>query len=377
MRVGFSGKIFAGRLSGNGYYLYWLLKSLLELEDENEYVLFLPGDIALPEGLQTGPKLTVVSPRLSLNHKGLRSGFEAFYVPLKFGQMGLDVLHMPTDGGGYWAPGGALVVSLMGIAARHFPDIHPAHIRVLQRWNMALSAKSADLILTISESSKRDLVEMFAIPPEKVKVIYLGVDPVFYPRPRRSEYAAQIRAKYKLPERYILYVGNLEPRKNIRSLIHAFGVLQSSEEIDLVIVGRKAWLYSDIFETANKSGFTDRIHFTGYVDSADLPWIYSLADVFVFPSLFEGFGLPNLEAMACGVPVISSNTSSVPEVVGDAGILIEPRNIEQIADAIQRVISNTELSAQLRAAGIERAKQFTWQRTARETLNAYYSVFQR
>jgi glycosyltransferase involved in cell wall biosynthesis len=309
-----------------------------------------------------------------LNRKGLRAAFESLYLPFKSMTCGLDVLHTPTDGGVYWKSNHALVASLMGIAARHFPEVHPTHTRIGQYWRMALSARAVDMILTISESSKKDLVEMFSIPPEKVKVTYLGVDPVFYPRSKEGEEATEIRKKYELPERYILFVGNLEPRKNITSLIKAFELIEARTEADLVIVGRKAWLYDAIFQTAANSKFCDRIHFTGYVDQTDLPWIYSLATVFVFPSLFEGFGIPNLESMACGTPVISSNISSVPEVVGDAGILVEPRNIEQIADAMLRVIDDTSLSHRLSLAGIARAKQFSWRRTAQETLDVYRSV---
>jgi glycosyltransferase involved in cell wall biosynthesis len=374
MRIGISGKILAAKLSGNGYYLYWLLRSLLSIQDSHEYYLLVPGEFNLPSGLQPGERFHVCRPRVSMNRRGLRAGFEMAYVPFLSGRMGLDLLHMPTDGGAYWAPGGKLVVSLMGIAARHFPHIHRPHIRVLQRWNMALSARRADLVLTISQSSKRDIVEMFGVHPDKVRVTYLGVSPDFTPKPRASTQADAIRAKYRLPGRYILYVGNLEPRKNITSLIAAFGSLVQREDVDLVVVGRKAWLYDAVFETAVKSGYDQRIHFTDYADLADLPWIYSLAEVFVFPSLFEGFGLPNLEAMSCGTPVISSNTSAVPEVVGDAGLLIDPTDIAQIAAAITHVLSDKGLAEHLRSAGIQRATQFTWHRTAVETIDAYQSL---
>lgn len=371
MKIGFSGKIFAAKLSGNGYYLYRLLQSLLHIDEGHQYTVFLPGDVSLYGELQGDQRLSVIKSSPILNRRGLRAGFEALYVPYKFGRLGLDVLHMPTDGGGVLAPGGVLTVSLMGIAARHFPQIHPTHIRVFQRWSMAASARAARLIFTISESSKRDLVEMFGVPPDRIKVTYLGVDSDFYPRDREGRFADQIRTKYGLPQRYILYLGNLEPRKNITSLIKAYVIIQSRDDVDLVIAGKKAWMFDEVFRAAKESGCEDRIYFTDYVDGPDLPWIYSMAEAFVFPSLFEGFGLPNLEAMACGTPVISSNISSIPEVVGDAGILVNPLDVDQIADAVSVVLSDRVLSERLRNAGVERARSFTWMRTAQQTLDGY------
>jgi len=239
-----------------------------------------------------------------------------------------------------------------------------------------ISLKKATKIITISKNTKTDIIKYLNIPEKKIKVIYPAVRPFFHPISDTIT-LENIGKKYQINnKKIILYVGTLEPRKNIPVLIKSFCVLKKKFKIEhsLVLVGAKGWKYEEIFSLKETVGCNDII-FTGFVQEEDLPGIYNLADVFVYPSLYEGFGLPVLEAMACGTPVITSNTSSLPEVVGDAGILVDPSNIEELTDAIFRVISNLSLKEEMRKKATEQAKKFSIEKMAKETISIYKEIF--
>jgi glycosyltransferase involved in cell wall biosynthesis len=232
--------------------------------------------------------------------------------------------------------------------------------------------RAADAVIAVSECTKRDAIRFYRIPEEKITVIYEGVNPRF--RPASPEAIAAVRARYGLPERFILYVGTIEPRKNLTTLLEAFHHLLATYDLRLVIVGKKGWLYERFFRRLRELGLENRVLFTGYVPDEDLPAIYSAADLFVFPSLYEGFGLPVLEAMACGTPVICSNTSSLPEVAGDAALLVDPTDARALTGAMEQVLTNERLWATLRAKGMERARGFTWEKAAYRTWEVYQQV---
>jgi glycosyltransferase involved in cell wall biosynthesis len=241
---------------------------------------------------------------------------------------------------------------------------------------MRVSARKALKIIAISENTKKDIMDCFGIEDEKIRVIYLGVDRQFSPQPDPNE--ADVLSKYNLPSGYILNVGTLEPRKNLLRLINAYKMVASTREPvpKLVIVGWQGWRNEDLGKLVRESGLADQVVLVGYVPDDDLPTLYRNATVFVYPSLYEGFGLPPLEAMACGTPVITSNVSSIPEVVGDAGILIDPYNTTEIARAIASVLNNEELRESLRTSGLVRSRLFNWDKTARETLKLYQEVIE-
>ncbi|MBC7226910.1 MAG: glycosyltransferase family 4 protein [Thermoflexales bacterium] len=256
---------------------------------------------------------------------------------------------------------------------------HPETHKPLNRWFLTLMMprflRAADAVIAVSECTKRDAVRAYGIPEEKITVIYEGVSLRF--RPADPEAVRVVRAKYGLPEHFILYVGTIEPRKNLTALLEAYAALQARNTqyaTRLVIVGKKGWLYEGFFRRLRELGLEEHVHFTGYVPDEDLPALYSAADLFVFPSLYEGFGLPVLEAMACGVPVVCSNTSSLPEVAGDAALLVDPADVRALAEAMERVLADEALRATLRTRGLERARQFTWEATARRTLEVYRRV---
>lgn len=256
-------------------------------------------------------------------------------------------------------------------------SLNPRTHLPLLRWSsdflVPRSLKRCDRIIAISECTKRDAVRLYGIEADKIKVIPLGVSERF--RPSTDGEKSAFRERFRLPERYLLYVGTIEPRKNLSMLLEAYrAVVDAGANVRLVIAGKKGWLYEDFFRKVRELHLEDEVLIPGFVPEEDLPALYSLADAFVYPSLYEGFGLPVLEAMACGTPVVCSNTSSLPEVAGNAGLLIPPTEPHAWAQALGQVTRNTELRAELRDSGLRQAGRFRWEKTARETLEVYRSV---
>lgn len=246
------------------------------------------------------------------------------------------------------------------------------HFSMAPRWQ----ARQADKIIAVSESTKEDLVDIYQVAPEKIRVIYSGLSGKTT-RPILPHEKAYVKKKYRLPDNYILYLGTLEPRKNIISLMLAFekaktaGALQNTD-FKLVIAGAKGWLYGDIFKTAQKFASKQDILFTGIIENKDKPALYELAKLFVYPSFYEGFGFPPLEAMARRTPVIASNISSIPEAVADAALTVNPSHPDEIKQAIERVLGDPILARELGERGKARAGEFSWKKCAWETL--YYIV---
>lgn len=224
--------------------------------------------------------------------------------------------------------------------------------------NARRDARRTNKIIAVSESTKNDLINLYQIKPEKIKVIYSGIGKQFQP--------AKVKNQYGLPEKFILYFGTIEPRKNLIGLIKAFQMIKKKNpDLKLVLAGSKGWLYEDIFKTAK--GDKDII-FTGFIKEEDKPALYNLASVFVYPSFFEGFGFPPLEAMACGTPTIVSNNSSLPEVVGEAALMVDSYNLDELAWLMNEVLNDLKLREELKQRGLAQAKRFSWERTARETM---------
>lgn len=256
---------------------------------------------------------------------------------------------------------------------------YPVHHKPLNRWylnlTMPLYCRRATHIIAVSRQTKRDVVEAYGIVPEKITVIYEAAGPEFAPQP--PETIAAVRARYKLPERYILSVGTIEPRKNLDRVLNAFEGLHAEGLADaFVIVGKKGWLYDDFFAQLDRSPARHAVIFPGWVSDEDLPAVYAGAAAVAFPSAFEGFGLPVLEGMACGAPVVCSNTSSLPEIAGDAALLVDPADTDAITSALRRVLCEPELAAGLQRRGYAQAAKFSWQRTAQETVEVYKQVLQ-
>jgi glycosyltransferase involved in cell wall biosynthesis len=265
------------------------------------------------------------------------------------------------------------VMTVHDLIFRHLPAHHKALNRWYLNWTMPLYCRRADHIIAVSEATRRDLIAAYALPSDKITVVPEAAAPHFQPQSEAARTRA--RDKYGLPERYLLYVGTIEPRKNLERLLAAWVPLYRSGDCPpLVIVGKRGWLSDGFYAALEGCPVHEGVILTGYVPDADLPAIYAAATAFVFPSLYEGFGLPPLEAMACGTPVVCSNVSSMPEAVGDAALLVDPEDTRSIEEAILRIVTDSDLRASLRARGYERSGAFSWHLSAKRTLDVYNGV---
>lgn len=255
--------------------------------------------------------------------------------------------------------------------------LHPEGFRQLNRLYLTAmtrrSAQRADAVIAISENTKSDLVRRFGVAAEKVHVAYCGVEERF--QPLLSAEVERFRSSRGLPDRLILFIGTIEPRKNLVTLMEAFALLKRKGlPHRLVVAGGLGWMYQPVFDAVSRLGLTEAVSFPGFVPADELPLWYNVADLFVYPSLYEGFGLPPLEAMACGVPVIVSDRASLPEVVGPDGITVSATDAEALADAIHRVLTDAEWAKVVAERGLARAATFTWGRTAAATLQVYRTL---
>jgi glycosyltransferase involved in cell wall biosynthesis len=254
------------------------------------------------------------------------------------------------------------VVTIHDLGYLFFPQAHPLRRRLELHWSTGWNARVASRVIAVSQATRDDLVQHYHVPPERIRVVYHGVEARFRPT---ADPAAL--ARYHLPGRYLLYLGTLQPRKNLERLLEAYARLPL-EAPPLVLAGAKGWYFGRIATALAALGLAGRVLLPGYIADADVPAVLSAATALLYPSLYEGFGLPALEAMACGTPVVVANASSLPEVVGQAGLLIDPLRVEEITAAIQRLLTDEGLRAELGRRGQERARLFSWERCARETM---------
>ncbi len=288
----------------------------------------------------------------------------------------LDVVHFPD----FVVPPhlhGRSLVTIHDLSFMITPECADAKLREYLSEAVPRSVRKAQHISVDSAAIKQDLIERLKVPAEKITVIYGGVGPEFRPLEDRSA-LEETRTRLGLPEHFVLFVGTIEPRKNLARLAEAWSQLKDSEVgrgRKLVLAGRRGWLYEPIFRRITELGLQNEVVWLDFVPESDLVSLYNLADLFCFPSLYEGFGIPPLEALACGTPVVTANNSSLAEVCGGAALMCDATNVESIADAIRRGLESLDgdgqLLAQFRAEGLARARQFTWQRAAQEALSLY------
>lgn len=370
MRVGISAYTLGTNTGGIETFVRGIIRGLGAVDPSGDYSLFMSPP--LPDGPIEGAERMrrVVVPT---RHTLLRN---AVTYPLALAKERIDVVHVQ-----YAAPPLCLsrvVVSVYDLIHEYHPEFYTRDILLQYRALVPLTVRRAAVVHTVSEYSRRDIVRRYCVPPEKVAVTLCAPDPIFRQLHDVRRLAAA-RLRYGTGDRFILYVGNIERRKNLKTLIAAYVRLRQADAIrhKLVLVGRNAWLYDDTFTAARESGYADELIFTGYTPVEDLVSLYNAADLFVYPSLFEGFGIPPLEAMACGTPVVCSNASSLPEVVGDAAIMVDPLAVEDLAGAIARVLDDADLRTQLIARGLQRAPMFTWEKAARGMVDIYSRAFQK
>ena len=366
-RIAIDAHMVGTHETGNETYIRGLVGGLHTVDAYNAYLLYTTDPALLPPRLVNGrfqPRR--ISPGGNIPRVG-------YAMPRAARHDHLDLLHVT-----YTLPPFLrcrTVVTVHDISYAFFPQAFSRRDRLLLSVAVPSSMRRADRVITVSESARRDIIRHYRIAEHKIVAIPEAAEEHFTPI-RACDDLARVRTRYQLPERYILAVGNLQPRKNLRRLIEAFAFLKGAERVPqrLVLVGKGLWRESEIFDDIRARGLEGEIIATGYVPDADLPALYSAADVFVYPSLYEGFGLPPLEAMACGTPVIASTASSLPEVVGDAALLVDPLHTGELVMALRRVLTDGALHQHLASAGVVRAAHFSWAETARRTLAVYHDV---
>jgi len=371
MRIAINTMAMKRELYGVGNYIKNFVRALAAIDRENDYVLFASTDNKCHlTGL--GENFSI---ELAPSNRMLRLPWEQSVLPLRLKQKRIDVCHGATFVTPLLKTCGH-VVSIHDMTFHLTPERHSPFKRAYFRAMIPEMVRRSEKVIAISESTKRDLVRLMDIDEEKICVTHLGVDTRFRPITDEEE-LTKVRQKYNLPAKYILYVGLIEPRKNVEALVDAYHTDSMHTEFELVLAGNLGWGYAPLLEKIRKSQLRDRIRMPGYVADSDLPALFSMAATFVYPSAYEGFGLPVLEAMACGAPVITSQVSSLPEVAGDAAILVDPSDPRALVTALQRVLADDQLRRSLSEKGIQRARLFTWEKTAQKTLGVYNEITER
>lgn len=356
MRIAIDVQTTLGQKSGFGFYVKNLTESLKKVDQENQYILISPDSA---KDLSTAKRLVwdqLTFPEIARKNQ-------------------VNILHQPC----FSAPifyRGKVIITIHDLISHFFPQNMPTGSRLyFSKW-MPLTYRRAQKIIAISENTKKDIIKLLKVPEHKIKVIHSAAGQAFKPISDIKK-IAEVKTKYQTGERFILDVGTLEPRKNLPFLVRAFDLALREGKIshNLVLTGKKGWYYDNLFTLIKELRLENRIILPGYVPDEDLPALYNAADLFCFPSLYEGFGFPPLEALGCGTPVIASNNSSIPEVVGEAGLLLPIDNEAVWAKAILRILQNSNLQKKMSQKGLDQAKKFSWDKTARETIKVYEEVY--
>lgn len=386
MKIAFDWSLVPGERAGIGQYSYNLACALSRVDHVNEYILYVlmtasrrasikDGSVAPPPGNFRVEQRTIPFPYQLFRYMkapGMGSTFREYML----GGLDADIVHSNT----FCVPRfrnkkKKVVVTVYDVSVLTHPKCHKKMNIKHCLGGIRDAIKYADAIIAISEHTKRDLIERLNAPEGLVTVTHLAAGEE-YKEVKDEEKLKAVRERYGLPEDYILFVGSLEPRKNIKTLLKAYANMREGlkKDFPLVIAGGKGWMNSGIPGMVKDLKMEKSVRFAGYVDGADIAAVYSGASLFVYPSLYEGFGLPILEALACGAPVITSNTSSMPEVAGAAAVLVTPTDAEELTAAIEGVLEDEGKRARMRREGIERAALFSWERCAKETLEVYRKV---
>jgi glycosyltransferase involved in cell wall biosynthesis len=358
MRIGYECTAVVEGRSGVGHYAERLGRALASVAPGDVEVVALTNGEPLPSlrnAPPTGPKrpralwLNVAVRRLARRLDLDLFHFTANVAPMRFGD--------------------PYVLTVHDVTTRRAPETHPPRRRAYYRAALGASARNARRVITVSETSAADIVAMLGVPRDRIDVIPLAPDSRFR-RVEDRDALGRLTERYGLDEPYLLYVGNIEPRKNLGRLLEAYARVGRISG-PLVLVGNLAWLTREVVDSVNRLGLTERVRFLGYVPDSDLPALYSAASAFVYPSLFEGFGLPVIEAMACGAAVVTSTAPALREIAEGAALLVDPYSVESIAEGIRTVLTGADVHARLVESGLARASRYTWEATARRTLETY------
>lgn len=357
-------------LAGNETYAANLVEALAEVDEENRYTVYVTRAEALA---RFGGRWANVALRRTLPHTPFVR--IPLTLSLELRRRPVDLLHVQ-----YTAPPLApcpVVTTIHDLSFEHIPETFKRRSRLQLKLTVRATARRAAHVIAPSEYTRRDLIETYGLDPARVSAIPLAVAPHFRPV-REAEELARVRERYGIRGEYVLAVGSIQPRKNLARLVRAYAALRRergrSNLPQLVLVGKQAWLYGDTLRAIEEENLGESVLLTGYVSEGDLPALYTGALLFAYPSFYEGFGLPPLEAMSCGVPVLTGNQTSLPEVVGDAGLTVDPFDIGALGEALARLIDDDALRTELSKRGLQRARRFDWRETARMTLQVYRRV---
>ena len=382
MRIGIdiSTVLNHGQDIGAGRYITNLVKNLLKIDKKNIYIL--TGRYVTDKYLEiiNGIKSTCTDNKIEFKlYKTTQRNLDIWnrlrFPPIEFMGFKADLLHCPD----YLIPptlNKIIILTIHDLAFIRFPQFNFDWFIKKYTKEVKRNARLAKIIVADSKSTKDDIIKFFKIDPAKVKVVYLASDSRFK-KLANQEKDKKVLKKYGIDKKYILSVGTIEPRKNYSTLIKAFNYIKHKNNdfnYRLVIVGRTGWKSESTYRERELSPYKDDILFIGRVSDKELVQIYNQAEIFVYPSLFEGFGLPPLEAMACGLPVIASDSSSLKEVVGNAGILIPPDDFKEISKQISYILKNEKIKKKLKEKSLKQAQKFSWEKTARETLKIYKEI---
>jgi glycosyltransferase involved in cell wall biosynthesis len=375
MHIAFNGWFWDRPNTGSGQYIRHLLSALRRVAPDLQMTLVLPPHLSAPDDLPTDVSLVTTSGR------GGQVGkvwFEQRTFPQMVARVEADIAHVPYWGSPLSSPA-RLVTSVLDVAALIYPEYNRGFTGRLYTSLVSTAAKGSAHVITLSNAAKADIVKHLAIPDAMITPTYLAHDEVYHPLIGKERDAA-VREKYGLPQDFVLYLGGFDLRKQVNQLLLAYTYVMQAQgdEFPLVIAGREpAWgtpMFPDLRKYAAELGIADQIHWTGYIDEADKPSLYRLARVFAFPSVYEGFGLPVLEAMACGTPVVASDIPVMAEVVGDGAFLVEEGSARAMAGAILALLIQAPLRETQITQGLSQATKYSWRKTAQETLGVYERV---
>lgn len=368
MRIGIDGRAAKWyRGTGIGTYTYELVNSLNSVDNKNDYLVFMPDNCKDSLNLNRN----FIQANITETAEG--SFWDVVNIPNILKDYKIDLYHVPQNGIGLPVEKECpFLITLHDVIPFKMPEtVSKSYLKIFTE-NIPSIIERCDGIVTVSDYSKKDIVETLNFPEEKIFVTYLANEDIYIPIDKiLSRYI--IKKNYSITDKYILYVGGFSPRKNILGLIEAFSILMEKyhENIKLVIAGRKGSSYETYKSRAEELNIDDKVLFPGFIALDDLPYLYNASELFIYPSFYEGFGLPPIEAMACGVPVIASDTTSIPEIAGDSARLIDPQNTSDMAEAMLNVLQDENLRNDLIQKGLKRSRQLSWKNTARQMLNVY------
>jgi len=375
MRIAIDARM--GEIRGGiGVYTRELISQLADIDKKNQYFVIVNkhGDRNF---VPSADNFTILVSSITRKHYFIKDLWNLFFLPFLLKANNIDIYFNPRYVLPIFKGNIKMVVTIHDMIALMFPEIWPGISGFRIRNYIKYSSQRADIIITISSWAKKDIVRILKVPKDKVKVIYCGINKkLFKPIPDLS-LQRLVKRKYGIRKNFILTVGPLGARKNHDRLIDAYSILPKyiREDYQLIVTGEKKGTYNNLLGKASKTCLVDDIIFTGFIPEKEMPVVINAASLFVFPSLYEGFGIPLLEAMACGAPILASNVSSIPEVVGGAALLFDPYDINEMASVIDRAITNKNLRQKLVQRGFERIKKYSWENTAKEILGVFRELY--